>query len=101
MHFDPQFVAALLGLIISEIIPIVTKSRLGGIVHSLVALLAKLYSSPGDISGLTAQLAEMQAEIDKLRAPAVPQQPLPAIGSVSAPPAGTAAAPPVQPSVTT
>ncbi len=76
MNFDPHFIAALVGLIISEIIPIVTKSRYGGIIHAVVALLGKLYSSPADITGLSAQLTDLQAQIGKMQEPvAVAQTP--------------------------
>jgi hypothetical protein len=74
MHFDPHFIAAMIGLIVSEFIPIVTKSRVGGIVHSIVLLLDKLYTAPGDTAGLAAQIADLQIEIEKLRAPQ-PQKP--------------------------
>ncbi len=66
MHFNPNFIAALVCLIVSEFIPILTKSRVGGIVHSIVLCLGRLYSSPCDAVGLAAQIAELKTEIEKL-----------------------------------
>ncbi|MGC9195351.1 MAG: hypothetical protein ACP5IL_07840 [Syntrophobacteraceae bacterium] len=67
MSFDPHFVAALAGLLLSEVIPIVTKSRYGGIIHAAVLLIGKLYSSPNDISGLSAQIVSLQAQVEMMR----------------------------------
>jgi hypothetical protein len=67
MHFDPHFIAALIGLIVSEAIPVVTKSRFGGIVHAVAALLGRMYENPSDTAALTAQITELQAEVAKLR----------------------------------
>jgi hypothetical protein len=67
VNFDPHFFAALVGLLVSEFIPIVTKSRYGGILQAVAALLGRLYSSPGDIAGLSAQIVSLQAQMEKLR----------------------------------
>lgn len=72
MSFDPHFIAALAALLLSEIIPIISKSRYGGIVHALTALLGRLYSTPSDVSAIATEIAALKTQIDKLQAVPAP-----------------------------
>ncbi len=75
MHVDPHFIAALLALVASEVIPIITKSKYGGIIHAITSVVGKLYAAPSDVAGLTARIEAMQVEIGKLRSNQVPSPP--------------------------
>ena len=65
-----SFLSAMIGWIVSEAIPAITKGRYGGILHLMFSVGGKLYGGQDSVADLKQDVADLQAEVERLKHPA-------------------------------